>query len=132
MTAQLVSFVSIIFGMAFWLVVLAAIFVPLERLFPLHRQKVFREQFWSDAAYYFINGLVPGLALGAPMILVVYASYKFLPGGVREAIADAPIWARAAAAMVTGETGLLLGAPAEPRDPVAVALSCDPSQRRTH
>jgi len=104
MTAHLLSIAANFARMGIWLALLAAIFVPLERLFPLRRQKIFRRQIGVDAAYYFINGLVPALLLGAPMALVVLAAHKIIPGGVREQIASAPMWARAAAAMVVGET----------------------------
>jgi sterol desaturase/sphingolipid hydroxylase (fatty acid hydroxylase superfamily) len=104
MDPQLVSIAANLARMAFWLVLLAAIFVPIERLFPLKREKLFRRQIGVDAGYYFINGLIPGLVLGAPMALVVLLSHKFIPGSFREAIADSPFWARAAASMVIGET----------------------------
>jgi hypothetical protein len=45
---------------------LLVIFVPLERLFALRRQKVFRSAFLPDLGYYFLSGLVPGLLLTMP------------------------------------------------------------------
>ena len=91
--------------MAAWLVILSAVFAPLERLFPLHRQKLFRRQAAVDIGYYFINGLVPGLILGAPMSIVAYLSHRLMPGIVVGTIAAWPMWARACAAMVVGEVG---------------------------
>jgi sterol desaturase/sphingolipid hydroxylase (fatty acid hydroxylase superfamily) len=104
LTVQLVSIAANFVRMAVWLVLLAAVFVPIERLFPLKREKFLRRQIAVDAGYYFINGLVPGLVLGAPMGLVVLLSHKFIPGSFREAIASSPMWARAVASMVVGET----------------------------
>jgi sterol desaturase/sphingolipid hydroxylase (fatty acid hydroxylase superfamily) len=89
---------------AIWLAFLAAIFVPLERLFPLHREKILRKQIGLDAGYYFLNSLVPGLVLGAPMGLVVLASHNARRGAVLEQISRAPLGAPATAAMVVGET----------------------------
>jgi len=50
-----------------WLVLLMAIFVPLERLYALHPQKVFRKAFPTDLAYYFLSSLVPRLVILVPM-----------------------------------------------------------------
>lgn len=104
MTAPLVAFAANLARMAVWLVLLAIVFVPIERLFALHRQRIFRKQIGVDACYYFLNGLLPGLILGVPMTAVVLVSHKLIPGGVLRGIADSPMWVRAAAAMVVGET----------------------------
>ncbi len=104
MNPHLVGIAANLVRMAAWLAILAAVFVPLERLFALHRQKILRKQIGIDAGYYFLNGLLPGLMLGAPMAVVVLAAHKLVPGGVLAAIAAAPMGARAAAAMVVGET----------------------------
>ncbi len=104
MSPQLLAFAANILRMAIWLAILSAIFVPLERLFALRKQKVFRRQIGVDAGYYFINGLVPALILGVPMALVVRLSHRVIPGALLDGIAAQPMWARAAAAMVVGET----------------------------
>jgi len=109
MSPQLLAFVASVLRMAVWLAILSAVFVSLERLFALHRQKLFRKQIGVDACYYFINGLVPGLILGVPMALVVRLSHHLIPGAVTGAIAEWPMWARAFAAMVVGETGYYWG-----------------------
>jgi len=109
MSTQFLAFAISVLRMAFWLAILSAVFVPLERLFALHKQKIFRRQVAVDAAYYFLNALVPGLILGVPMALVVKVSHHVIPGAVTGAIAEWPMWARAAAAMVVGETGYYWG-----------------------
>lgn len=109
MSPQLLAFVASVLRMAVWLAILSAVFVSLERLFALHKQKLFRKQIGVDACYYFINGLVPGLILGVPMALVVRVSHHLIPGAVTGAIAEWPMWARAFAAMVVGETGYYWG-----------------------
>ena len=48
-----------------WLAVFAAIFVPIERIFALHSQKIFRKGIAVDLGYYFLSGLLPGLVLAA-------------------------------------------------------------------
>ena len=57
-----------------WLAIFAAIFVPIERIFALHSQKIFRKEIAVDLGYYFLNGLPPALVLGPPISLAVLAS----------------------------------------------------------
>jgi hypothetical protein len=47
--------------LSMWLAIFAAIFVPIERIFALHSQKIFRKEIAVDLGYYFLNGLLPGL-----------------------------------------------------------------------
>jgi hypothetical protein len=62
--------------LAVWL----AVFAPIERIFALRRQKIFRKEFAVDLGYYFLNGLLPGLVLGAPISLAVLAIQRAIPG----------------------------------------------------
>src|SRR5438105_2344988 len=52
-----------ILRLSLWLVVLSAVFIPLERLWALHPAKVFRPAVWTDIGYYFLNNLVLNLLL---------------------------------------------------------------------
>ncbi len=104
MTAHLFGVFANLLRMAVWLAILSAVFVPLERLFALHKQRVLRKQIGVDASYYFVNGLLPGLMLGVPMAVVVMVSHRLVPGALLSGISSLPMWARAAAAMVVGET----------------------------
>ncbi len=90
--------------LSMWLAIFAAIFVPIERIFALHSQKIFRKEIAVDLGYYFLNGLLPGLVLGPPISLAVLAIHHFIPGGVLGAIAAWPIWLKACATMMVGET----------------------------
>ena len=90
--------------LALWLAVFAAVFVPIERFFALHRQKIFRKEIAVDLGYYFLNGLLPGLMLGPPISVAVLAIHQVVPGGVLAAIAGWPIWLKACATMAVGET----------------------------
>ena len=49
------------FKVCVWLLLLLVIFGPLERLYGLHRQKVFRKAFLTDLGYYFLNSFLPKL-----------------------------------------------------------------------
>ena len=90
--------------LAVWLVVFAAIFVPLERLFALHPQKVFRTGIAVDLGYYFLTGLLPSLLLGPPISLAVLAIRHLIPSDVLAGVAVWPIWLKACATMMVGET----------------------------
>jgi sterol desaturase/sphingolipid hydroxylase (fatty acid hydroxylase superfamily) len=92
-----------------WLVLLSAIFVPLERFFAVAPKPVFRGQFWVDLGYYFIGGMVPALILAPPLALAAWAANALVPAGWLAAVAALPTWARVAAAMVIGEAGFYWG-----------------------
>ena len=86
-----------------WLAVFAAIFVPIERIFALHSQKIFRKEIAVDLGYYFLTGLLPGLILAPPVSLAVLVIHHLIPGGVLATIAAWPIWLKACATMMVGE-----------------------------
>ena len=92
-----------------WLVITAAIFVPLERLFALHPQKVFRKEVAVDVGYYFLNGIAVGLLLGGPLAIIAVIARHMVPATIIAMIAAWPIWLRACAAMVVGEAGYYWG-----------------------
>ena len=92
-----------------WLLVLAVIFLPLERLTAVRPRKFFCKSLASDIGFFFISGLIPGLLLAPPMALVAMAAHAMVPYSVHAAIASLPIWARALAALVVGEIGFYWG-----------------------
>ena len=87
------------------LAVLGAIFVPLERLFALHPQKVFRKDIAIDLGYYFISGLVPSLLLSPPLALLAWVVHALLPAGLTLAVTQWPLWQRVMVALVVEEIG---------------------------
>jgi len=92
-----------------WLVLLSVIFVPLERLFALHPQKVFRKAILSDVGYYFLSSLIPGLLLGIPLTLVAWLVHRAIPGAFTSAVTAWPAWLRIVAALVVGDIGAYWG-----------------------
>ena len=60
---RLLAYAIQILRLCLWLVILAAIFTPLERLFALYPQKIFRKAIVTDLGYYFLSSLVPSLLL---------------------------------------------------------------------
>src|ERR1700722_14988211 len=89
--------------LSMWLAIFAAIFVPIERIFALHSQKIFRKEIAVDLGYSFLNGLLPGLVLAPPISGAVVAGHHSTPGGPLGTIAAWPIWLKACATMLVGE-----------------------------
>jgi sterol desaturase/sphingolipid hydroxylase (fatty acid hydroxylase superfamily) len=87
-----------------WLAVFAAIFVPIERIFELNSQKILRKGIGVDLGYYFLTGLLSGLVLAPPISLAVLAIHHFIPVAVLAGIGAWPIWLKACATMMVGET----------------------------
>ncbi len=92
-----------------WLLIVMMVFVPLERMFALRRQDVFRRGFLVDLAYYFVNNLVPKLILIVPMALVGYAAHRVIPAGFYTRVGALPLGLRMAGALVIGELGFYWG-----------------------
>jgi sterol desaturase/sphingolipid hydroxylase (fatty acid hydroxylase superfamily) len=106
---HLVSLLVDVFRLSLWLLILAVIFVPLERLFALHPQRVFRKAIGVDLGYYFLNSLLTGVLLSVPMAAIALAARHIVPGSLHAAIAAWPLWLRLTAALVVGELGFYWG-----------------------
>jgi sterol desaturase/sphingolipid hydroxylase (fatty acid hydroxylase superfamily) len=92
-----------------WLLLLAVVFMPLERLFAVRRRKFFSKSLAGDIGFYFISGLVPSLLLTPPLVLVAVGAHAVMPWHVQTAVAGLPLWARALAALVVSEIGFYWG-----------------------
>jgi sterol desaturase/sphingolipid hydroxylase (fatty acid hydroxylase superfamily) len=103
--AQLVQ----ILKLSMWLVVIAAIFTPLERLFAMRPKKIFRKAVLTDIGYYFLNSLALSVLLAFPLALLAWGVHRLIPAGYIAVISGLPVWARLAAAMVVGEVGFYWG-----------------------
>jgi sterol desaturase/sphingolipid hydroxylase (fatty acid hydroxylase superfamily) len=106
---RLWSYALQILRLCIWLVLLAAIFTPLERLFALHPRKIFRKAILTDLGYYFLSSLAPGLVLSLPLALLAWTVHRFVPSAFTVYIAALPLWERALAALVVGEIGFYWG-----------------------
>ena len=98
-----------IFRLCVWLALLMVIFVPLERLFSLHPQKVFRKGFLTDLFYYFLNGLLPKFLLVVSMSVIAWGVHRVRPAEMYAWVAGLPWFVRLSAAMVVGEVGFYWG-----------------------
>jgi sterol desaturase/sphingolipid hydroxylase (fatty acid hydroxylase superfamily) len=98
-----------VFRLGIWLVLLTIIFVPLERLWGLRRQKVFRKSLSTDLIYYFLSSLLPRLLLILPLTALAWAIHHVRPGWTDTWAANLPFGIRFAAAMIVGEVGTYWG-----------------------
>jgi sterol desaturase/sphingolipid hydroxylase (fatty acid hydroxylase superfamily) len=92
-----------------WLALLAAIFVPLERLFALHPKPFFRAGLARDLGLFFLNGLIPAFLLAFPIAAFATLSAALIPGVWREFLAELPFWLRLVLALLVAEVGAYWG-----------------------
>jgi sterol desaturase/sphingolipid hydroxylase (fatty acid hydroxylase superfamily) len=105
----LVPFPMEVLRLGIWLMLLMVVFIPLERLFAAHPQKIFRKSFPVDLGYYFLTNLVPKMVLVLPMAILAWVLHYVVPGWLHSWVACMPLWARLAAALVVGEFGFYWG-----------------------
>ena len=106
---HLLAFLLGVARVAVWLLLIAVVFLPLERLTALHPRKFFCKSLAGDIGFYFISGLIPGLLLAAPMALVAIGAHAIVPYRMHAAVSAWPIWVRALAALMIGEIGFYWG-----------------------
>ena len=106
---QVAGYLVQIFKTGLWLVLLAVVFLPLERLFALRPKKIFRKAVVTDLGYYFLNSLVPSFLLGFPLAALAWGTRTLEPAGFIAMVGGLPVWVRLSAAMVVGEIGYYWG-----------------------
>jgi len=106
---RLAPFATDALRLGIWLFLLMVVFVPLERLFAVHPQKVLRKSFPIDLGYYFLNSLLPKTLLILPMAFIAWGLHSVVPRGLHSFVAGMPMWTRLAAALVVGELGFYWG-----------------------
>lgn len=109
LSPHVLSFLVDLVRLCIWLAILSAIFVPLERLFAVHPQKILRKGIAADLGYYYLNSLLPAVLMSAPLGFAAWAAHRLIPADVQATIAGAPFWARALAALLVGEIGVYWG-----------------------
>lgn len=87
-----------------WLAILAAIFVPLERLFARTARAAPR-RLWADLGYYYLNGLAPLLLLAPPLALLAVAVERLTPASYTQAIAQLPFLVKIGLGLIISEIG---------------------------
>jgi sterol desaturase/sphingolipid hydroxylase (fatty acid hydroxylase superfamily) len=92
-----------------WLLILAVVFIPLERLCALRRQDVFRKRFVSDLFYYFFSSMLPKAMLIVPMALAAYAAHRVIPAAFQARAEGLPVALRFVLALAVAEVGYYWG-----------------------
>lgn len=87
-------------GIMFGLVAAAAIFVPIERLFSLHPQRVLRAGWRTDVVHFVVNNVFTTVGLVVAVVAVGGTLHLIVPDGVRTAIAAQPWVAQLAEALL--------------------------------
>lgn len=106
---SLAQFAVDVARLSVWLLILAAIFVPLERLFAVRPSRVFRRETAVDLAWYFITNLAIAPLLILPVSVLAWCVHAVIPAGFHAHVAALPVWAKFAAALVVGEIGFYWG-----------------------
>jgi len=73
--------------LVFGLVVLAVIFVPLEKLFALHPREVLRRGWRTDLVHFVVNNLLSSIGLVVPIVTVGLGLRALVPASIHHAIA---------------------------------------------
>lgn len=98
-----------IIHLGIWFLLLMLIFTPLEKIFSLHPQKIFRKAFFVDMGYYFFNGVLLNALLAWPVAVIAWAMHRMVPAAIHHWAAALPLAPRLVAALVVGEFGFYWG-----------------------
>ena len=79
-------------GLIFGLIVLALIFIPLERVFALHPQKTLRAGWKTDVVHFAVNNLLATVGLIIPVVTVGLLLRAVVPSAVHHDIAREATW----------------------------------------
>jgi len=92
-----------------WLMLLTAVFAPLERLFSLHKSRLLRREIFTDVGYYFLSSLLPAAMLSLPIALMVSAAQALLPPAWHQGVQAMPWWLLVPLSMVLADLGAYWG-----------------------
>jgi sterol desaturase/sphingolipid hydroxylase (fatty acid hydroxylase superfamily) len=92
-----------------WLVLLTAIFVPMERFFARTPAKFLRPQIGNDLGYYFLSSLLPAALMSLPLAVLATMVQRVVPGGFHAAVHELPLWLRIALGLVVADVGSYWG-----------------------
>ena len=93
-----------LFRLTVWLIILALLFAPLERIFMLRRAEA-RHSMLADLGYFYVNGILPALLIATPLALVSAGVRAVTPSGWTAAVASLPLWASIGIGLVIAEIG---------------------------
>jgi sterol desaturase/sphingolipid hydroxylase (fatty acid hydroxylase superfamily) len=83
----------------------ALVFLPLERLFAMHQQKVFRRDWGNDLIFLLLNGVLIKLGLLAVIIAIIFAVAGIVPATFQTMVGGLPYWVQIPAVIVLSDLG---------------------------
>lgn len=95
--------------LSFGLVFLLIVFLPLEKVFSVREQSVFRKGFFIDLSYYYVNSLLTHRLLILPMSLLAWLVHHFYPINFHTWVGSLSLPIRFSAALIVGEIGFYWG-----------------------
>ncbi|MBR1251472.1 sterol desaturase family protein [Bradyrhizobium sp. AUGA SZCCT0169] len=82
------------------------VFVPLERLFALHKeQKIFRRGWANDLVFLLVNGILIKLGLLAVIALSIFAAASIVPASIQGTVGGLPYWVQIPLVIVLSDLG---------------------------
>lgn len=88
------------------ILVTAIIFVPIERLFALHKeQKIFRAHWRNDVFFLLLNGLLIKAGLLALIAAAIFAASHLVPSSFQGWVGNLPLWIQIPAAVLLADLG---------------------------
>ena len=89
-------------------IVLSFIFVPLERVFSLHKQKIFRTGWRTDTTYFFIGHFFGGVGTAISVFITFSLLQQLINPTLQNRIAAQPVWLQFVEAVVIADIGYYL------------------------
>jgi hypothetical protein len=109
---------------------LSLVFIPLQMLFPLHKERTFRATTLSDLRFYFVSTFLPPFVLLIALTVAAYFAFKIVPGGWRAEVVSWPIWVRGSPRSwwpTLASTGAIVGPTNSPCYGVSIRSTTTPS-----
>jgi sterol desaturase/sphingolipid hydroxylase (fatty acid hydroxylase superfamily) len=89
----------------FALVVFAVVFIPLEKMFALRPQRIFREGWHTDLVHFLVNNVALNLLLFASVAVIGTTLRLLTPDTWQAAVGSQPAWLQIVEALVVAELG---------------------------
>ncbi len=86
-------------------IALVFIFVPLERVFSLHKQKIFRPGWQTDLTYFFVGNFIGKAGTAISVLITFSVLSQFINPALQSRVATQPIWLQFLEAVVIADMG---------------------------
>ena len=107
---QVTVYFIVVARAALSLVLLVAVFAPLEQLFSVRKVRLFYPGWSVNLGWYFVNAVAAAILLGPRLsTLIAWGAHTLVPASVTGAAASLPLGLRIPAAMIVGEIGFYWG-----------------------